>query len=71
MNESVIGMVLSRWIVGYILLLSFKVLAVANSVFMIATVPDFAGKFFSDGEGVATLYELDAAGGALIDGWRD
>ena len=66
MNESVIGMVLSRWVVGDILLLSFKVLAVADSVFVIATVPDFAWKLLADGEGKTSLDELDAAGGAEV-----
>ena len=71
MNESVISIVLSRWVVGDVLLLSFKVWPVADAVFVVAGVPDFAVELFADGEGKTAFDELDAAGGALVDGRRD
>src|ERR1700678_2578253 len=71
MNESVNSIVLSRWVVGDVLLLSFKVWPVADAVFVVAGVPDFAFELFADGEGKTALDELDAAGGTLVHGWCD
>jgi hypothetical protein len=44
---------------------------VSDAMFVVAGVPDFSGRLFASGEGVAALDELYAAGGILVDGGRD
>ena len=58
-------------VVRDVLPLGVEVVFIANAVFMISGVPDLAGCLLTDGEGVATLDELNAAGGALVDSGSD
>jgi len=58
-------------VVRDVLLLHRKVVFVADAVLVIAGVPDFSGRLLANCERVSTLDELDTAGSALIDGWRD
>ncbi len=53
-------------IVGDVEELVVEVMGVADSVFVVAGVPDLAGRLLAGGEGVSPLDELDAAGGALV-----
>jgi hypothetical protein len=58
-------------IVGDVVKLGCEVGVIADAVFVIAGVPDLAQRLLPGGEGLATLDELDAAGGALVDRWCD
>jgi hypothetical protein len=66
-NVGVVWVVLADGIVCDVLLLRFEVVIVADAVFVITGVPDFSGELVADGERISSLYELDAAGRALID----
>jgi hypothetical protein len=65
------GVALASWIVGYIPLLSFKIVFIPNAMFVASRVPDLAWKLFADGERISSLNKLDAACCALIDGRCD
>ena len=67
----VVDVTLATWIVRDIELLGCEVLDVANAVFVTTRVPDLAGELIANGKGIASFDELDAARGALVDGWRD
>ena len=70
-QDGVPSSLLACGVVGDVLKLGFKVGVVADVVFVIAGVPDFAERLFASRERVAAFDELEAAGGALIDRGRD
>jgi hypothetical protein len=51
--------------------LVLEVFGVADSVFVMAGVPDFAWGLFADGEGVAAFDELDTTSCCLVEGRSD
>ena len=56
----VVGVVFSGWILSDVVFLGFEVVEVADPVFVVAGVPDFAWKLLADDEGVAAFDELKA-----------
>jgi hypothetical protein len=70
-DVGVVDQVAAFWVSGYVGLLVFEVFFIADAVFVVAGVPDFAFELFADGEGKTALDELDAAGGTLVHGWCD
>jgi hypothetical protein len=67
-----VGFVLLAFgVVSYVAELCIEVFGVADAVFVIAGVPDFAEGLIADGEGVSAFDELDAAGCGMVDGWSD
>ena len=56
-NVGLVGVVFSGWILSDVVFLGFEVVEVADPVFVVAGVPDFAWKLLADDEGVAAFDE--------------
>ena len=63
MDVGVVDVVFADWIVGNVIDLGGVVGFVADAVFVVARMPDFAFELLTDGEGEAALDELDRFGG--------
>ena len=61
-DVGVVDQVAAFWIFCYVVFLVDEVFYVADAVFVVAWVPDFAFELFADGVGEAAFDELQAAG---------
>ena len=70
MDVRVIPKVFTFWVVGDVKELIVVVACVCDAVGVVAVLPDFSREVFANGEGEASLDELDAAFDGVILGWR-
>jgi hypothetical protein len=55
----IVRVTFADWVAGDVLLLGLKVAKVADAMFVVARVPDFAGRLLPRGMGVAAFDELN------------
>jgi hypothetical protein len=65
------GIIFSGWVVGDVEFLGFKILRVANPMFVVTGVPYIALELPSNCEREAAFNELETSGSSGIEGWCD
>jgi hypothetical protein len=63
--------VFSFWVIGNVEELIVVVARICDAMRVVAVLPHLSGEVIANGEGKASLYQLDAALDGVIVGWRD